>query len=121
MIYPGIGLGVIIAHAKQVSNGMLIAATRRLAELSPALKSHEGDSGEKGKVTDSKGNLPPLLPDFAEAPEVNFEVALAVAECAMDEGLANVGFSRAELRKHAEIGRWTPTYPSYTYDPDGAT
>lgn len=113
-------MGTIIAQARQVSDNMLIAATRRLAELSPALKSSKGESGERGEVEDSEGNLPPLLPDFAEAPDVNFEVALAVAECAIDEGLANVKFNKDELRKHAEIGRWTPIYPKYVYDPQGA-
>lgn len=119
MIYPGIGLGTMIAKAKTVSDGMLIAATRRLAELSPALKSHEGESGSEGDVRDSDGNLPPLLPDFGDAPQVNFEVALAVARCAMDEQLATVDFGPDELRKKAEIARWTPEYPKYEYDPKG--
>ena len=98
---------------------MLIAATQRLAELSPALKSHLGESGKEGELRDSDGNLPPLLPDFAEAPSVNFEVALAVARRAMDEGLASVDFGPDELRSKAEIARWTPTYPRYEYDPQG--
>lgn len=100
---------------------MLIAATRRLAELSPALKSHEGESGKKNELKDDDGNLPPLLPDFADAPAVNFEVALAVAQCAIDEGLAEVSYGTEELRKHAEEGRWLPVYPQYEYDPNGAT
>ncbi|PVF97959.1 Aminoacid dehydrogenase-like protein [Serendipita vermifera] len=119
LIYPGIGLGSIISQTKKVSDGMLIAATRRLAELSPALKSHQGESGSRGDVSDSEGNLPPLLPDFGEAPEVNFEVALAVAKTAMDEGLANVDFGPEELRERAEAIRWTPAYPAYEYDPEG--
>lgn len=109
----------MIARARKVSDGMLIAATRRLAELSPALKSHRGESGGKGDVMDDEGNLPPLLPDFADAPEVNFEVALAVARCAMEEGHASVDFGPDELRSKAEIARWTPTYPRYEYDPQG--
>jgi malate dehydrogenase (oxaloacetate-decarboxylating) len=98
---------------------MLIAATRRLAELSPALKSHQGESGSEGQVKDAEGNLPPLLPDFGDAPEVNFEVALAVAKTAMDEGLSNVDFGLEELRERAEALRWTPAYPTYEYDPEG--
>jgi malate dehydrogenase (oxaloacetate-decarboxylating) len=121
LIYPGIGLGTLIARARKVSDGMLIAATQRLAELSPALKSHEGESGGKGDVRDADGNLPPLLPDFADAPAVNFEVALAVARCAMDEGLSSVDFGPDELRSKAEIVRWTPTYPRYEYHPQGDT
>ncbi|KIM34390.1 hypothetical protein M408DRAFT_60185 [Serendipita vermifera MAFF 305830] len=119
LIYPGIGLGTMIAKAKKVSDGMLIAATRRLAELSPALKSHQGESGGQGDVRDSDGNLPPLLPDFGEAPHVNFEVALAVAQCAIEEQLATVDFELDELRQKAEIARWMPSYPKYEYDPKG--
>jgi malate dehydrogenase (oxaloacetate-decarboxylating) len=100
---------------------MLIAATRRLAELSPALKSHQGETGKEGHLQDEDGDLPPLLPDFADAPEVNFEVALAVAKCAMDEGIAQVSYGTEELRKHAEEGRWLPVYPKYEFDPNGET
>ncbi|CAG8770772.1 9326_t:CDS:2, partial [Acaulospora colombiana] len=82
------------------------------ALIATALKSHQGESGERGEVNDSEGNLPPLLPDFGEAPEVNFEVALAVAKVAMDEGLANVDFGPEELRERAEAIRWTPAYPA---------
>jgi malate dehydrogenase (oxaloacetate-decarboxylating) len=100
---------------------MLIAATRRLAELSPALKSHQGHSGKEDDIQDDEGDLPPLLPDFANAPDVNFEVAMAVAKCAMDEGLAQVSYGTEELRKHAEEGRWLPIYPKYEFDPNGET
>ncbi|KAG8834756.1 NAD-dependent malic enzyme, mitochondrial [Serendipita sp. 399] len=115
LIYGGIGHGAILARATKVSDGMLIAAVRRLAELSPALKSQQGESGEKGSVKDAEGNLPPLLPDFESAPDTNFEVSIAVAECAIQEGLARIDFDPSQLREEAESFRWQPTYPRYVY------
>lgn len=104
-----------------MSDRMLIAATHRLAELSPALKSTQGESGREDEAEDEEGNLPPLLPDFADALGVNFEVALAVAKCAMEDGIAQVSYGVDELRRHAEGRRWLPVYPKYTYDPHGAS
>jgi malate dehydrogenase (oxaloacetate-decarboxylating) len=82
---------------------MIIAGTQRLASLSPALKNP---------------NLG-LLPDFADAPDVNFEVGVAVAEQAFDEGLSGVEWSKGEVRKKAEEMRWHPVYTDYIYDEAG--
>ncbi|KAG8869307.1 NAD-dependent malic enzyme, mitochondrial [Serendipita sp. 405] len=119
LIYGGIGHGAILARAKKVSDGMLIAAVQRLAQLSPALKSHQGETGKEGNVQDAEGNLPPLLPDFETAPDTNFEVSIAVAQCAIDEGLARIDFDPSQLREKADIARWQPVYPRYTYDANG--
>ncbi|CAG7846996.1 NAD-dependent malic enzyme, mitochondrial Short=NAD-ME; Flags: Precursor [Serendipita indica DSM 11827] len=119
LIYPGIGMGSILSRSKKVSDGMLIAATRKLAELSPALKSQQGASGNKGEIKDAEGDLPPLLPDFADAPDTNFEVAVAVAQCAIDEGLARIDFPVEELRAKAQEAHWRPVYPLYEFDPKG--
>jgi len=102
-----------------MTDSMLIAGTRRLAELSPAFKSIRGESGEKGAVEDKHGNVPPLLPDFEEVPRVNFEVAISVAEAAIDEGVARVDWGKKEVRRKAKEMRWTPVYARYEYDPQG--
>jgi len=102
-----------------MTNAMLIAGTRRLAELSPAFKSSKGESGEKGSVEDKHGNVPPLLPDFEEVPHVNFEVAISVAEAAIDEGVARIDWGKEEVRRKAEEMRWTPQYARYEYSPEG--
>ena len=71
LIYPGLGLGAIVSGARALSDGMIIAGAQRLASLSPALQ--DPDSA--------------LLPDFADSPDVNVEVAVAVAERAIEEWL----------------------------------
>ncbi|KAJ7109850.1 hypothetical protein C8R44DRAFT_800732 [Mycena epipterygia] len=103
LIYPGLGFGTIISKSKKLSDTMLIAGARRLASLSPALK----DPDEA------------LLPDFADAPHVNFEVAVAVAEQAVEEGSAGVTWKKEEAREKVRQHLWRPTYGEYVYDKDG--
>ncbi len=61
-----------------------------LASLSPALKDPELA----------------LLPDFQDAPEVNYEVAVAVAEHAISEGIANVQWKKEEVRERLKERIW---------------
>jgi malate dehydrogenase (oxaloacetate-decarboxylating) len=77
LVFPGLGLGVIISKAKMVSDDMLWAACRTLSEYSPA----KNDSSA------------PLLPDFENVEEISKGIALAVAEQACSEGLAGVDSS----------------------------
>jgi malate dehydrogenase (oxaloacetate-decarboxylating) len=104
LIYPGLGFGSMLSQSRQMTDGMIIAGARRLAALSPALK--DPDSG--------------LLPDFQDAPAANFEVAIAVAEHAFDEGIQGVSWSRDEVRIKAEDKQWKPVYGRYEYDEQGA-
>ncbi len=60
-----------------------------------------------------------LLPDFAEAPSVNFEIAVAVAEQAISEGIANVEWDDKEVRERAKELQWLPVYEEYMYDENG--
>jgi len=103
LIYPGIGFGAVVTESKQVSDSMIIAGAQALASLSPALK----DPDEA------------LLPDFQDAPQVNFEVAVAVAEHAVEEGLANVKWKKEEVREKIKEKLWHPIYGVYQYDPHG--
>jgi malate dehydrogenase (oxaloacetate-decarboxylating) len=92
-IFPAVGLGVVAAGARRVSDGMLIAAARRLAGLSPALKDPAAS----------------LLPPLGDLRSVAVEIAVAVAESAVREGLAPAA-SPEDLRA-AVVGRqWFPAY-----------
>jgi len=57
-----------------------------------------------------------------DAASVNFEIALAVLEQAIEEGVAKakgIPKSSDDRRKWAEEKRWVPEYRDYTYDPAG--
>ena len=85
---------------------MIIAGAQRLAALSPALQDPDDA----------------LLPDFADAPQVNFEVAIAVVQRAVEEGLAAeevAKLSHEEIRHMVAEQAWRPVYPRYEYDENG--
>jgi malate dehydrogenase (oxaloacetate-decarboxylating) len=86
-----------------MTDTMILAGTRRLASLSPALQ--DPDLG--------------LLPDFGDAPEVNFEVGVAVAEQAIEEGNAGVEWGKEEVREKAKEAVWKPAYGEFVFDPEG--
>ena len=85
---------------------MIIAGAKRLASLSPALKDPDDA----------------LLPDFGDAPAVNFEVAVAVAEQAIKEGSAGeevLKWEDAEVREKVRDRHWRPEYANYVFDKEG--
>ena len=92
-IFPAVGLGVVASRARRVSDGMLIAGARRLAEHSPAL-------------TDPAASLLPPLTDLRA---VAVEIACAVGEAAVREGLAPAT-SPEELRENVALSQWYPAY-----------
>jgi malate dehydrogenase (oxaloacetate-decarboxylating) len=95
-IFPGLGLGVIAVQARRVSDGMLMAAARCLAESSPA----KLDPGAN------------LLPPVNELRQVSYRVALAVALQAQKEGLAEP-CDPAELEMLVRQRIWAPIYRAY--------
>ncbi|KIY65940.1 hypothetical protein CYLTODRAFT_399575 [Cylindrobasidium torrendii FP15055 ss-10] len=103
LIYPGLGFGAMLSQSRAVSDTMIIAGAQRLASLSPALKDPDDA----------------LLPDFGDAPKVNFEVAVAVAERAIEEGVAGVDWKKEEVREKAKAKLWEPVYPNYEFDAAG--
>ncbi|KAJ3848990.1 hypothetical protein EV368DRAFT_48182 [Lentinula lateritia] len=103
LIYPGLGFGSMISQSRIMTDTMIIAGARRLASLSPALKDPDDA----------------LLPDFGDAPSVNFEVAVAVAEQAIEEGSAGVDWKKEEVREKAKARLWQPIYGEYVYDKNG--
>jgi len=103
LVYPGVGFGAIISQSRTLTDSMIIAATRRLASLSPALK--DPDDG--------------LLPDFGDSPAVNLEVAIAVAEQAVEEGQAGISCRKEDVRRLVTEAQWKPVYGRYVYDVNG--
>ncbi|KAI9099274.1 hypothetical protein DFS34DRAFT_648997 [Phlyctochytrium arcticum] len=69
-VYPGIGMGCIVAGAKKVTDMMLRRAADAVANLAP------------NELTGS------LMPEISRSQEVSFHVACAVARQCVEEGLA---------------------------------
>ncbi|HKO03753.1 MAG TPA: NAD-dependent malic enzyme [Candidatus Acidoferrales bacterium] len=95
-IFPAMGLGVVASGASRVTDTMMLAAARVLAENSPALK-------------DSSASLLPALTDIRR---VAAQIAIAVG---MEAQKANVApkVSEDELRKRVASTQWTPEYPVF--------
>jgi malate dehydrogenase (oxaloacetate-decarboxylating) len=95
-VFPGIGLASISVKARRVSDGMLMAAARALAEASPSKRDRNAN----------------LLPPVTQLREVSKRVAMAVALQAQAEGLAEkTGQDELESRVRAKM--WTPIYRPY--------
>ena len=93
-IFPAMGLAVVASRARRVTNGMMLAAARTLAENSPALK-------------DSSASLLPPLTDIRR---VAAEIAATVGMVAQKEGVAPK-LSQNELRQKVQMAQWIPAYP----------
>jgi malate dehydrogenase (oxaloacetate-decarboxylating) len=95
-IFPAIGLGVVAAGARRVTDTMILAAARALGEKSPAL-------------ADPSASLLPRLRDLRD---VAAHIAIAIGRQAQRDGVAPQT-SDAELRERVAATQWTPDYPSF--------
>ncbi|MGP8072198.1 MAG: NAD-dependent malic enzyme [Thermoplasmata archaeon] len=95
-IFPALGLGVVASGARRVTDGMILAAARALADESPARENPTG----------------PLLPPVDQLRRVAVEVAMAVGFEAQRTGHA-VLTTPEELRERILATQWTPRYPIY--------
>ncbi|MEE9159642.1 MAG: NAD-dependent malic enzyme [Gammaproteobacteria bacterium] len=92
-IFPGMGLGILAAGARRVSDEMFMAASVALSESSPA--THDPNAS--------------LLPPLSTVREVSTKIASAVATQAQAQGLANETTPQ-ELQKRINAKRWDPCY-----------
>ena len=92
LVFPGLGLGVIAARARRVTDGMLLAAARAVAGLS--------DISAPGA---------PLLPRVTDLRETSVAVAAAVAKAAVAEGVADATLD-ADLAAQVRALMWEPRY-----------
>jgi malate dehydrogenase (oxaloacetate-decarboxylating) len=97
-IFPGVGLGVLAAGARRVTDGMLMAASHALAANSPLAQKGEGA----------------LLPELKDIGAVSREIAFKVAKAAQADGVA-VPTSDEEIRAAIEKNFWKPQYRTYKH------
>ncbi|MEV4508570.1 NAD-dependent malic enzyme [Dactylosporangium sp. NPDC049525] len=91
LLYPGLGLGAVVARARRVSDGMFAAAADAVAGLVDV--STPGAS---------------LLPQVENLREVSATVAVAVAKRAAEEGLAQVTLK--DPVQQVQDAMWQPEY-----------
>lgn len=90
-VFPGLGLGAIVAKAQVISKGMFTAAANAVAEM--CNNSQPGAS---------------LLPSIEKLHDVSIYVAVEVAKAAIEEGIARADIS--DVPKAVVDAVWQPEY-----------
>lgn len=93
LIYPGVGFGALAVNARIINDEMLAAAAHAL-----------------GGLVDVKASGAPVLPPVSQLTAFSKKVALAVAQSAIDQGLAQTDLS-AEQAVAAML--WQPEYQPF--------
>ena len=91
LLYPGLGLGIVVAKARTVTDGMLSAAAHGIVSLQ--------DLSKKGA---------PILPPVRYVREASRLVAKAVVEAAISDGVATAQIQDVEQAVAAAV--WNPEY-----------
>ena len=92
LVFPGLGLGAITTRASRITDGMLSAAAHAGAALV--------NSGTAGS---------PLLPEVAALRDTSVAVAVAVAEAAIADGVAQRALA-GDLTAAVQAQMWQPVY-----------
>ena len=95
-IFPGLALGILVSESRRVTDGMIMAAAKCLATLSPTRK----DPNEA------------LLPPIGDSRAVGLVVGEAVALQAIAEGVADP-LSQQEVHRKLHAYVWEPEYLPY--------
>ncbi|MEW5250230.1 NAD-dependent malic enzyme [Microbulbifer sp. 2201CG32-9] len=95
-IFPGVGLGVIAAGATRVTDGMLMAASKALAEHAPVVRTGAGA----------------LLPALSDIREITRYIGMKVGLQAQADGVAP-GITEDKLKAAIERNFWCPGYRRY--------
>jgi malate dehydrogenase (oxaloacetate-decarboxylating) len=93
LIFPGVGLGVLAAGARRVTDAMFVAAAHTLSKLSPARQDPAAS----------------LYPPLEQVRQVARQVALAVGAEAQRAGLAEAT-APDELERRVDATMWSPRY-----------
>jgi malate dehydrogenase (oxaloacetate-decarboxylating) len=93
LIFPGLGLGSIVARARRITDGMIVAAARAIASLA-----------------DVRAHGASLLPVIADLSATSTAVAEAVVGAAIADGVAGVDLAGGEIAAAVAASRWSPEY-----------
>ena len=95
-IFPGVGLGVMVAEASRVTDEMFAIAARTLAS----------------KVTVDDLAIGRVYPSLSRIRDVSHAIAIAVANVAFDRGLARCGERPADIAAAVTAAMYEPHYES---------
>ena len=93
LIYPGVGFGALAVNARIINDEMLAAAAHAL-----------------GGLVDVKAPGAPVLPPVSQLTDFSKQVAIAVAQSAIDQGLAQTDLSAEQA---VAAMHWQPEYQPF--------
>ncbi|NTS76656.1 NAD-dependent malic enzyme [Catenovulum sp. SM1970] len=97
-IFPGVGLGVLAVKAKKISEEMLMAASKTLADESPM----------------ANDGSPHLLPELNQISTLSKKIAFKIGKVAQAQSLA-LEISDDDLNKWINKNFWSPEYRQYKF------
>ena len=92
-IFPGMGLGAIVAQTREVTDDMFLVAAHQLADL----------------VSDERLRTGALYPPVARLRAVARAIAIAVVRKARDDGLG-LAYTDPEIEAAVDRSMWWPDY-----------
>jgi len=92
-VFPGVGLGAMAAHARELTDGMFLAAASALAEMVTAERLAEGA----------------IYPALTDLRAVSRRIGIAVARAARDQGLGRLAADE-EIEAAVDATMWDPAY-----------
>lgn len=95
LAFPGLGLGVIASKPTLICDNMLWAASEALSRY-------------------TEGNEHTLLPILDDATDASYQVAIAVAQAAIDENYAQADTTKS-AQELVDAVRWEPNYIPYRF------
>ncbi|MFJ4200038.1 NAD-dependent malic enzyme [Streptomyces sviceus] len=93
-VFPAVGLAVTACRATRVTDRMMVAAARAVGDCA---------------VRAGTAGATPLLPPLASMRDAAREIALAVAQAAVEDGVAPEA-AESDLREAIAAAQWTPRY-----------
>ncbi|HTD17727.1 MAG TPA: NAD-dependent malic enzyme [Chthoniobacterales bacterium] len=94
-IFPGLALGIISLRASRVSDAMIKASAKALAELAPTKQNKNAN----------------LLPPLSSMRSISLAIARAVGRQAIQDGLTLM--DEAQLERELAANVWEPVYEPY--------
>jgi malate dehydrogenase (oxaloacetate-decarboxylating) len=93
LIFPGLGLGAIVARADRITDGLITASARAVADLTAA---------------DEPGA--PILPLVDDLADTSLVVAVAVARAAIRDKVARADLADDQIEAAVRAATWRPRY-----------